>query len=314
MHRFGVRQVTDRPAPTLDMKQLELIVQWQNHTFKFFTRAPGTEHIWQTLIVEEALRTPMLMHAILGVSALHIALSRGVEERPFWVDLATAHCGEALQSFMNELFQINPANAKAMLGSSGFVVAYAFGVAVATMSDAEKPSLDGLVNVFLLCCGVHDIINVTHVDLKQSNFAPLFMVSPPAAVVPDHVQESLDGLEAMNHTALTSNPEHDFATYQKAIGILKTLSAQTYSPSVCMSLAAEMPIRCQRPYVDRIQKREPFALIVLAHYCALLHIHQNPFIQPWGAYVLRDICTFLDDDWKARIKWPIRQVFGGGDV
>lgn len=308
LDRLGVDQRNDKPAPRLDLKQLELIVQWQSHTYKFFTRGTETEDIWRNLLVQEALRTPMLMHGILGVSALHLGLCRDSSERSVWIDLAAAHNAEALRSFGMELSGINASNAKAMLGFSSLVVAHAFGAALTDITD--KPNLDTLTSIFSLCRGVMDIARTTSPFIRNGDFASLFVLSESTVDLPTDPSVSLNRLETMN-ASLAEDSQHDYATYAKAIKSLTDLSKHTYSDALSMTLAGGMPIQCPKPFMNYIQQREPFSLAILAHYCAFIHLAEgNLFIQPWGSNVLRDICDSLDQSWRTCIEWPIREVFG----
>lgn len=307
--QFGINETEDtRPAPPIHMKQLQLIVQWQTSTYRFFAPSAETEDIWQRLMVEEALRTPMLMHGILGVSALHLELSRDSRERSQWVDLAVAHNAGALRSFVKSLPIITETNEKTRLGFSGLVVAHAFGAAMTDIT--AKPSLDALINVFTLCRVVLNIIGTTSDTPIQGSFAPLFDLTAPTVVIPDNVLESLENLERLNKS-MVIKANHDFDTYTKAIGSLKHLAARTFSQTLSVTLAAGMPIQCFKPYIDYVKQRQPMSLLILAHYCAFLHMTDwNMFIQPWGSHVLRDICASLDHDWKRHIVWPIQIVFG----
>jgi hypothetical protein len=309
LDRFGAGNAIASPDAALDLNQLRLIVQWQNDTHRFFSRNEETKHIWQVLLVEEALVTPFLMHGILAVSALHLSLSEVEPQKGFWLGMATAHKGQALPHFLENLHNVNEANAKAMMGLSGLVVAFAFGSALTGISDADQPCLDALNNVFVLCRGIQQIINVSSY-LRQSNFAPLFNPALPPTDIPDRANESLDHLEQLN-AVCGLEMGHDTATYARVIGQLRDLSVQTYAQPTSMMMAVGWAIRATPEYLSYVQQKVPFALVVHAHYCAFLHIsRENNFIQRWGSCVLRDIFYLLDSTWRPHIKWPVSEVFG----
>lgn len=309
LDRLGANGTISSPSPTLDLNQLRLIVQWQADTHRFFARNEETKHIWQVLLVEEALDTPFLMHGILAVSALHLSLSEIEPQKSFWLGIATAHKGQALPQFVQNLQNIDVANAKAMMGLSGLVVAFAFGSALTGVADADLPCLDTLHNVFALCRGVQQIINAGS-SLRSSNFAPMFNHTPPPINYPERAKESLDHLEQLN-AALGTGKNHDTATYTRMIDELRALSVHTYAQPTCMMLAAGWAIRATPQYLQYMQHREPFSLVTLAHYCAFLHIaRENFFLQSWGSCVLREIHQLLDPTWRIHITWPVSEVFG----
>ncbi|KAI9037554.1 Zn(II)2Cys6 transcription factor [Aspergillus affinis] len=314
LNRFGVDNDPTVASTALNMNQLELIVQWNKDTHRFFTRNEETKHIWRDLIVEEAFHTPFLMHGVLAVSALQFSLSRPEQQKAFWLGIAAAHKGQALQPFLASFSDINASNAKAMLGFASLVVAFAFGSALTGRSDPEKPSLSALNDVFVLCRGVQEITSTASAFLRESTFAPLFDISRPVVNIPHATTEALNHLANMN-SASWLGEHHDTATYARVIQALKDLLPYAYLEPTSMTLAVGWAIRSLPAYLENVQKWEPFALVVHAHYCAFLHMaRENCFIQSWGSAVLRDIWHILDSNWKEHISWPVNQVFGPGDV
>ncbi len=291
------------------MVQLRLLVNWQHETCQFYSRDTETRIVWQIHCVDEALKTPPLMHGILAVSALHLALSEPPSEQAFWLGIATAHKGQALQFLRNGLGNITPENAKSMVSLSGLVVAYAFGSAL-TETDVDKPSLDALNKVFVLCRGVQQINKTSHSILQQSNFAPLYRPGDASLAIPEHVKASLDRLDRLNTECLHTGA-HDAATYTHVISAMRGLSGHCFVQPNSMTFVVGWAIRLSPEYLEYLQAKEPFALVIHAHYCAFLHLARgNPFLEYWGRAVLEDILPLLDDSWRPHIAWPIAEVFG----
>ncbi|OJJ03976.1 hypothetical protein ASPVEDRAFT_43437 [Aspergillus versicolor CBS 583.65] len=305
---FG-RQTDPASSSTLDMVQLRLLVNWQHETCQFFSRDTETRIIWQIHLVDEALKTPPLMHGILAVSALHLALSEPPSEQAFWLGIATAHKSEALQFLRNGLGNVNAENATSLVRISGLVVAYAFGSAL-TETDADKPSLDALNKVFVLCRGIQQINNAASSFLRQSNLAPLYRPGDTSLAVPDLVKASLDRLDKLNTKCLHLGG-HDAATYTRVIAAMRALSGHCFVQPNSMTFVVGWAIRASPEYLEYLQAKEPFALVIHAHYCAFLHLARgNSFLQYWGRAVLEDIIPLLDDSWRPHIEWPVAEVFG----
>lgn len=284
-------------------------MNWQHETCQFFSRDTETRIVWQIHLVDEALKTPPLMHGILAVSALHLALSEPPSERAFWLGIATAHKGQALQFLRNGLGNVTAENATSLVGLSGLVVAYAFGSAL-TETDADKPSLDALNKVFVLCRGIQQINNAASSFLRQSNFAPLYRPGDASLAVPGHVKASLDQLDKLNTKCLHTGG-HDAATYTRVITAMRGLSGHCFVQPNSMTFVVGWAIRVSPEYLEYLQTKEPFALVVHAHYCAFLHLARgNSFLQYWGRAVLEDIIPLLEDSWRPHIEWPVAEVFG----
>ncbi|GFG19476.1 Zn(II)2Cys6 transcription factor [Aspergillus udagawae] len=310
LHRAGVTGAQMVPAPSLDMSQLKLLVRWQADTYKTFVRSEETKHVWQALVVEEALHNPFLMHGILAVSALHVSLTEAELEKTFWLGLASAHNSEALHLFVRRLTDINSTNAKAMVGFAGLVVAFAFGSALTGLSEPDKPSLDALNNIFVLCRGVQETTNTAFSQLLKGTFAPLFDARVPQAAVPRKVKQALEYLTNLNAERSVESG-HEAATYMPAIEALRDLSVYTYAQPASLTLAVGWAIKATPAYLDHVQMKRPFALVVHAYYCAFLHISRgNCCIGSWGKCVLEEIYHILDPDWRAHIRWPVEEVFG----
>ncbi|KAL4935335.1 hypothetical protein BDV06DRAFT_234421 [Aspergillus oleicola] len=298
---------------SLDMTQLRLLVNWQHETCQFFSRDTETRIVWQIYLVDEALVSPPLMHGILAVSALHLALSEQ-HHQALYLETATAHKGQALHYLREGLGHVTPENAKPMMGLSALVVAYAFGSALTDteISDVDKPSLDALNNVFVLCRGVQEIRNATYSVLSHSNFGPLFNLGDPSLAIPNHIKSSFDHLDQLNAKFL-QHENHDAATYSHVIQCMRGLAGHALTQPNSMTMAAGWAIRATPEYLRYLQAKEPFALVVHAHYCAFLHLARgNCFLQHWGRSVLEDIISLLDETWKSYTVWPITEVFGEG--
>ncbi|GAB1196158.1 hypothetical protein APSETT444_005425 [Aspergillus pseudonomiae] len=64
---------TAHSRPSLNLGDLELMMQGCNSTYQVLTRNERTDPVWRLHVPEEALSHPFLMHRILALSALYIA-------------------------------------------------------------------------------------------------------------------------------------------------------------------------------------------------------------------------------------------------
>jgi len=291
------------------MEQLQLVIQWIQRTHTFLARNEETRKVWEMAVLEEGLKAPFLMHGILALSALHLSCTRDSEQAK-WLSVAISHKNTALSMFSEQLSNIDRSNAKAMMGFAGLVVVFGLGSALAPGTDAG-PSLDALIEIFTLARGVQAVVNEAFQFLLQSNFAPILEATPPAIPFPDHVLIAFDNLSQLNTRLGQQSAHHDSTNYERPIQQLRYMAAFTLAQPTSMTLVGGWAIRAPSEYMSALNRREPFALVLLAHFCGFLNMAcENWFVGPWGPIVLEEINQQMPSDWQQHIKWPIEQVLG----
>ncbi|CAG7983202.1 unnamed protein product [Penicillium olsonii] len=294
-------------SASLDMEQLELVLQWIQHTHRLLARNEETRKVWEIAVLEEGLKAPFLMHGILGISALHLSCTRE-HDQSRWLSVAISHKNIALSMFSEQLSNIDKSNAKAMMGFAGLVVVFGLGSALTPGTDSG-PSLEALIEIFTLSRGVQAVVNEEFQFLLQSNFAPIFQATPPEVPFPDHVVDAFDHLVELNNQIGQNADNHDPKGYERAIDQLRHLAAFTLAEPTTMTLVGGWAIRVTPEFLGALSCREPLALVVLAHFCGFLNMaHENWCVGPWGSLVLDEICHLLPPDWKHQVQWPIDQI------
>lgn len=67
-------------------------------------------------------------------------------------------------------------------------------------------------------------------------------------------------------------------------------------------------------YMHLLQARKPFALVILGHYCVLLHHGPGQklwWMRNWGQSMLHAIYDLLDDAWRAHLGWAMDTIQPG---
>lgn len=296
-------------AAPLNLDHLELELQWILHTHKIFARNEETRKVWEIPVLQEALHTPFLMHGILAISALHLAHLRQHERQTEWINIAIAHKSTALALFSEQLNNINESNARAMMSFAGIAVVFSFASALHCSNSDDGPSLNALADILLLARGVQTVGGQAMEFLRHSNFAPLFDVSNPGATIPNDVLAALNYLEGLNAEYGQRSDSHGGKSYERAVQTMKELAPFTYAEPTSLTLVGGWAIRAPPAFLEGLSAREPFALVILAHFCVFLHItRENWCIGSWGRIVLREIVQILDADWQCHIKWAVVQV------
>ena len=69
------------------------------------------------------------------------------------------------------------------------------------------------------------------------------------------------------------------------------------------------PAMIESDFVTLLQKRDQFALVILAHYAAVLHtLGSLWWCRGWGFMLLKDVIFHLEDNKRTEIQWPIQQI------
>lgn len=296
-------------APPLNLAHLELELQWIMHTHKLFARNEETRKVWEIPVLQEALQSPFLMHGILAISALHLAYLRHDERQAEWISIAIAHKSTALALFSEQLHNIDESNARGMMSFAGIAVVFSFASALHCSDSDDGPSLNALIDILILARGVQTVGNQAMEFLRHSNFAPLFNITDPGATVPDDVLTALNTLDDLNVQYGQQTEGHDAKSYERAISTMKELAPFTYAEPTSLTVTGGWAIRAPPEFLEGLKNREPFALVVLAHFCVFLHItRENWCIGSWGRRILGEIVLILEADWQRHIKWAVVQV------
>ncbi|KAJ5480866.1 hypothetical protein N7539_006760 [Penicillium diatomitis] len=249
------------------------------------------------------------MHGILAMSALHFVHLRQDGRQAEWLDLAISHKSEALALFHEQLQQIDESNAKAMMSFAGIAVVFSFASALHCSNTDDGPSVNALIDLLILTRGVHTIITHASDFLRKSNFAPIFDISDDGTVLPNDFGEALARLDKLNAQYGRDFPAHKKDLYESSINSLRSLGRFAFTEPGSLTFVGGWAIGSSKYYLDELRNREPLALVILAHFCVLLHhVRHNWCIGPWGRIVLGEIVQILHSDWQCHITWPIVQV------
>ncbi|KAE8165826.1 C6 zinc finger domain protein [Aspergillus tamarii] len=298
-------------SPSLNLGDLELMMQWCNSTYQVLTRNERTDPVWRLRVPEEALSHPFLMHGILALSALHIARTRDDHRRPEYISAAVAHQNQALAFFRKQLDDINDANAKALFALSSVIVVYTFGFPHSPESKDPWACIDDFIQVLVLARGVEQVLRQATPSIRSSDWEILLRLDTNIASLPQDALSPLERLRELNACCGAQDPTHDTDIYNKTIDNLTDITAAAYGGLTSITVAARWAIRLKPKFVNLIRDRSPLALVILAHLCAVLCRHKYDWcIDQWVFKLPRVIWQILDDRWKPYAQWPMVEIFG----
>ncbi|CEF79799.1 unnamed protein product [Fusarium graminearum] len=288
------------------LTDLELMHHHSTCTYLTLPRADELQHIWQIEMPKLALRHVYLLHQVLSVSAYHLAHLN--PDRPGFPVCASQHQNEAIKGLRSAIESISQDNCVEIFLASSLLSIGAF-AGFSTQSSGQQPSIDDLLDVFVLIRGMSDILNKYQTTLNQSRLGGLFVRGNPCESTP--VLTAIIGqlrqitIPDSFGSAVASLCQDSIET---AITWIEKSIRTTDNPdsrialTFCLSVSAD--------FLDLIKQRNPIALCVLAHYCVVLNQvgRSTWYMERWGRSVVLDIWKKMDPQWRSLLQWCMEAV------
>jgi hypothetical protein len=288
--------------PSLNLENIDLIIHWFTSTVHTVNPVsdPAAVNICQTLILKQAMQHHFLLHGLLALSALHLANSSSDPQK--YTSVAIAHHTRGLALYHSVLADIDEKNYSASIAFSSITIMFEFGLSKPDLSrEAGSDLIDILVQMFLLVKGWHHVVRVANALESRSGSSILPQTKSNVAITAD-VEEAFCRLQALNQGT-------DTALYTDAISSLKsvfgTLAKKGDNPHVALEWLNTLP----EGFIRLIKARQSFALIVLGHYCVVLH--KSPqvwWLKGWSVGLLRAILRGIDPIHRDSLGWAKLQV------
>ncbi|OGM50529.1 hypothetical protein ABOM_000889 [Aspergillus bombycis] len=256
----------------------ELMHHYCMLTSKTLSRRNEVQEVWQDTIPKISFSHEYLMHGILALSALHIALETP-ERCSSYLTRSSFHLTLGLRTFRTLLHSPTPENCCPLFAFSGVMIIYAYASPV--MDDNTLCPLENIIEVFKLCRGI----------LVLEPFMHFVRESPLRLFVWDGLpyyldSQSLDGFyreflhqihRLKQFFALEDINATERDVYNHGLSELEsslTRMRDAGLPLEC-GMAFLWPISAGDDLFHSIQRKRPYALLVLAYYCAQLHLFRD---------------------------------------
>ncbi|PYH78803.1 hypothetical protein BO82DRAFT_341731 [Aspergillus uvarum CBS 121591] len=333
------------PSPPLINTSLHhhpLFLNWTTSTCHSIARTPIDRRIWQTVIPQQALRCPYLLHGLLAISSLHLALQQPISptQHHHTSSLITAaehHQSAAITLLMQALpSTTNRKTTTFALSCLLIGFAFAFPLATAKPTSPGHPTikhnqnhnpnpLDDLLNIFTHIRKMMAFSTPTIPHLRTTEMGDLLHLRlnhndpnlPPALSQPSH-QAITTLLQHLHNSSPTSSNSEEYPIYQTTITHLAHLLAERDDDTPRDLVSASFLWICSLPtgFLDLLRRRRPLALVILAHYCVVLHaLRQRWWIAGWGRQVFQTVYDILEgeeEEWRVTLGWACREIEEGG--
>ncbi|CAI7651290.1 unnamed protein product [Penicillium glandicola] len=296
---------------TFELKDLELMMHWCTSTYKSMAGDPAAERIWQTTIPQLSLHYPALRQGILALSALHLASTSTSSRRWRYLDRSRSHQAQALAGLRIESKENAPeSESQATFALCCIMIVFTFGycqIDSENDSDEEQPDvLDEFFEVFQLTRWLVSILMTSMERITAGELNPLLHPEDPPPTMPDMWRLVVLSLQRQNDMEGMRDTTHQTDLYDSAIEHLGHALEQLMKGGQPKVFAFCWSFRIPAEFLELLEGRQPFALVVLAHYTVILHHFRGSWwMGDWGNRILQEIGDVLDPEWQDLINWPI---------
>ncbi|RDW84016.1 uncharacterized protein DSM5745_04342 [Aspergillus mulundensis] len=255
------------------------------------------------------LAAPFLMNEILGFAALHLSIVRPLQQTFY------RHHAAELQT--HALTEFNSNSANLALSAETCLPMFLFSSILALHMLSEKllfrmggfdAFLDGFVQSLRLHRGVRAVTNRSWPLLLNSPLKTL-LEAEGTALTRDPAGSGDEC--AILIELLDSSDSVDMSvrnTYRETIGHLQSAfdgSRQHPSRFSAVGPIISWPVVIPPGYIDLLEERKPQALIILAYFGALLHLHREMWtFGDSGAYIVDSVKDYIGPSWEIWLHWP----------
>ncbi|KAH6951250.1 hypothetical protein BKA56DRAFT_638555 [Ilyonectria sp. MPI-CAGE-AT-0026] len=304
----------------LNVGDIELFHKYMTNTVTTL----GNDHaLWREGAPRLGFQHPCILDLMLALSAYHLARLSPLDSTRY-LRLAEQHSTAALQAAAVLLNSLIPETSPAL---------YIVSVLICFVSLAKGPSPgnlllvaeDGQVPWLSLLWGVRLIVNTTGWSAIFSGTLAEYFPKPsedkhdePVQSLstihcPEDWRSSLNDVSSL--TALIAEPRFRDA-YQRELEILTGCCettfgrGQQYHSGVIgkMEIVLSWIYQLDDTYVEGLSKKDPVSLIILGHFCVLLHTLEHYwFIEDWAVHIMTEILRSSEAT-KRWLSWPIASL------
>ncbi|KAH8831400.1 hypothetical protein DL96DRAFT_1587659 [Flagelloscypha sp. PMI_526] len=302
------RQLAIVPCSSFNMRDLELLHTWSTKTFNSIAPdLPTIRHTYTTLVPELAFRHDTLLHAIFALSALQLHTSNPSSD---YLSYAKTHCQKALLGLRQELSSNNL--------EVGFVTNFVLASYWLSspswnpINEAITPNLfDWFPTARRFMVGLTPFWRcVATGHVKDSPFLPHFLVKAalkPSGPSPLPLLRGIHKKETCPLDPEELDDPQTVAVFETVLDALDVGANLALKPLTGIGALYLFPGSCPDEFCNMLQSQSPRALIIMAHFCALLAQFDGTW---WYGHDrskrdLQQILELLDEKWLPWMQYPI---------
>ena len=277
------------------------------------------------------LEFPWLLLAMLAISARHLAAttirnesgsSRGAERASLYLSEAFALQTQAINLFNAERMVINESNCSAALLFSSILGRHMLVDTLAGIESDGAVLLDDYCRYVQVHRGLRAISSDSWEMLPETEIWPLLLfmgIQRPRKACGKELEGLYAWIEDSSSPHEYELEEEEMKVCLEAVELLQVgLDEVTGLATIAKTqvrvhqMAFIWSICVDAKFIDLVLRRVPQALVILAHYAALLHHSRELWqIGDAGYRFLHTICSVLGPSYEEQLSWVKGLVFGG---
>ena len=299
-----------------------LLDHYMTKTYKTLVQREEGEELWRTSIFELAQEHLFVMHALLAISALHLAWL-DPSQRSQNIVLASLHQQEALPLYQAAVGRPDEHNCHALFAFASILAMLEFaspqdqdGLLFLESTD-ERDGLPMWLNLIRGGCSLlwslwsnistgsmKKLIGMETIEDSLASFAGISDEDPHlAALLP---------LFLLGSSPLTDADPAELDIYVAALDALRWVFALPYINAWSFTyryLIQVWPIRVPQEFFRLLNKQRQGALVLLAYYCVLLKRAQSAwYLQQRAEQLMGFVQVNLDRHLADWVQWPRKEL------
>lgn len=303
-----------------DIATLKLLHFYTTTTSLTLYALPSRHRVWTTIVPEIAFLHPFLLHGLLAITALHRARLQSDPTSSLWAE-ASFHHQNALSLFRSALSNVTIENCDACFAFSSILAIYAWASSGGTgdlffIGTSRLEQDVGPIEWFQLLRGASTLLKTFWADMEKGPLSPILKLWEGSEEPPDQTSPEDDAKFLTLMRLWDPSPGNltgsEVDALNKALNLLRHVYGQLpyFGMRVCaISATFSWPVQVPDVYIEMVQKRQPEALILLAHYCLLLNrVNNFWWIQGMSRHLLENIHQSIGTKLESWIGWPLQDL------
>lgn len=296
--------------PNLNLHDLEIFNHYAAYTSASLSDRDSVRLTWRVAVMKEAIPHDFLMHALLSFASAHL-VQLCLAQREAYGQKAITHRNMALRSCIPYLRNITPTNCHALFAFSSIISVSTFAFPDITSTSSICP-IENLLTFLVLIRGVQIVLQGGLDWIKSGSLNPLLQEGrvnwrEQVASLPETFHAPFERLRALNENATADSGLRK--VFAEAIQDLENSYGAHCLIAGDRSLVFIWCAIVPDAYVAEVRKKQPMALVILAHFAVLL----NSVSAKWwagdrGRRLAEAIHAKLDEQWKPAVQWPMDAV------
>ncbi|KAJ5706550.1 hypothetical protein N7488_006351 [Penicillium malachiteum] len=253
--------------PTID--ELELMHQFSTETYRSLCVSKSETRTWQTLIPRLALKHRFLMNSILALASLHIATICESPDARVYIDAGLEYHSVSLEPFRTLIDNITPDNCDAAIAQAVVTTAICLALPQLTAGRENPSRIHNILMVFELLQGVKRILTLGQPWINLELFSQGIFWKDDLGGLDEDTDTALERLFILNQqTTINSKKIHHRVNNDVIHHLRYCFMKFACSPDPAPVLAWLAAV--DKEFIDNLHRREPFSLLILAHWGILL--------------------------------------------